>query len=224
MSDYDFINTRNDIITASFQRAGLLDDSEVLTGEMLSNGVRELNTIIATWEDRGVKLFQLEEASLTTVANKTSYTVDENILGVFYASISDGSTESDFNSRLNIITYAEYLKKSECDVSLYCPIDLCFNPNNNTISFFPTPQDARAVRIVYINKIKDFDTASGTSDFPRSWQKALINALTFELCNIYGSSIDDRTYWGNLAEQSYNEANKNNNREHITKSIVRGYW
>lgn len=68
-------NTAYGIIRDAYKDAGFLGDGDDPNSEQLADGLRRLNDLINLWQIDGIKLFLLQEITITLVAGQASYTV-----------------------------------------------------------------------------------------------------------------------------------------------------
>lgn len=67
-------NTIYGIINDAMHDAGLLGEGEAPNSEQLANNFRRLNDIINLWQTQGLKLFLLQEISVSLVVSQSLYT------------------------------------------------------------------------------------------------------------------------------------------------------
>ena len=71
--------TISGIITDAMHDAGYLEEGELPNSEQLAANFRRLNDIINLWQTQGLKLFLLQEITLTLVASQHTYTFGADI-------------------------------------------------------------------------------------------------------------------------------------------------
>ena len=65
-----------DLITEAYALLQMATEGEDLTPEMLSEGFRSLNMMVATWQSQGIHLWSYEDAALFLENGKSAYDLD----------------------------------------------------------------------------------------------------------------------------------------------------
>jgi len=194
-SDFDFIATRDEIISAAYRKIGVISFGDSLTSEQAVEGIFALQQVVKDWQNKNVFLWTRQLLTETLVAATATYVpTDPAIIGIEEAFLRD----VDGNDRpIRVISFSDYQnieKKAEAGM----PEAITFNNRQNcSISVWPVPTTSDAadytLHYVGISRIKDMDNANDSGDIPSRYQRALIYDLAVELAPdhaIPGSEID----------------------------------
>jgi hypothetical protein len=219
-SDFDFLLTRNKLITRAFQKIGALDVYDVLSSEMLSQGVDCLNSMVASWQNDHVFLWRTVEVVIDPwAANLASSPYpgsgDPLVLSLVSAQWWNGvSWET-----LELIEWDEFTRETD-RTAQGVPNRIAHGPVDNKAYLLPVPQAAGKVRAEVITKLKDFDTANGDGGFVARWGDAIIYGLAARLADDYGLPLGERDRLQQSAASLFVAA-KRHNRDYADEVFVR---
>lgn len=219
-SDFDFVLTRNQLITRAFQKIGALDVYDVLSSEMLSQGLDALNLMVAEWQNDHVFLWREQELTIDPWAASAATEVypgsgDPLILALSSAQWWNGI---DWEP-LELIRWGDYLAITDRDTE-GVPEKITHNHYDGKPYLYPEPKIAGKVRAVVTTKLKDFDLAAGTADFTARWGQAIVYGLAGRLCDDYGLPLGERQSLKNDAQGLFTSA-KRMNRDRSDELFVR---
>ena len=202
-TEYDFILDRDELIDESFKKIGALADGQNISAEQLDTANKKLNLIIKSWEATGAHLWTYVTDSVATVASTASYLVPTTNGPHFVdrAYIVVNSTERRLE-RLSISQYADIYDKAAQGE----PCAFYHNVAEAKVYFWPTPNAIWTVKLFGYRRLKDWESASSTGEFPARWQTALKYALAVELGEDYKIPLKETQYLRSIAVTEYNKA------------------
>jgi len=208
-STYTETRTATQLITDAHFEIGIVDAEEAIDSDHLEFGIRFLNDLIyqlkgpASGYAKSIKMWQLETASLTLVANQYSYSlkpsggdlaiqIPEEIVA---ANMQVTSTTSD--TPMNPMTLDEYeaiTDKTETGTATRFYYERKTSEGTFKINKAPTSAIASAntIQLKYRQPIEIVSAGTNELDFPNHWWRAIKFQLALDLgC---GYSIDEKTW------------------------------
>lgn len=219
-TDYDFTNTRSDIINRAFEIVGAKTLGESLSGELSTQGVQCLNTLVKSWQSKNIFLWALQSVSQTLSASTASYVLTSNpaIVALDAAYLVLGSNDDRKCELLSWRQYEDLPDKAASGVPTAVAIDNAASP---TLYVYPVPTTTYTLKMLAITKLKDWDTASSGADFPVRWERALIYGLANDLKDSYGLPLGERDRIEAKAATLFNEA-RQGDRDRSDCNFVQG--
>lgn len=220
LSDYNFNATRTEIIERAYRIIGKLSMGENLSGEMHTQAVLALNSMVKSWQSRHVFLWTIKEFSQSLTQGVTTYSLasqDPPIYAIDRAYLRIDNIDRP----VNVASWRQYQdipdKTSPGDPSVVA-LDGQITP---TLYVWPVPSQARTLRYTGIVKLKDFDTQGGNPDFPVTYLEALTFGLAHKLACEYGLPIAERRELERQFMAEFQEA-KTGERERAEYEFVEG--
>jgi len=99
-----FVSTRDEIIRRAYRNMGVLAYDGTLDSEQIAEGSDTLNTLVLSWQNQKIFLWELQDDIQVLVANTSEYTLDADILDIH--NIQYRKDQSDV--RINLVTIADY--------------------------------------------------------------------------------------------------------------------
>jgi len=186
LSDYDWTQTRNEIVERAYRMIGKLSVGETMSAEMLSQAVTALNAMVKSWQNEQVFLWTIKEFTLALTNGTKSYSlaaVDPQPYGIDKAYLRINSSDDP----VQVASWRQYVDiydKEDSGDPYLVALDMAIVP---TLYVYPVPTQSRTLYYTGLVKLKDFDSASGSADFPVRWLQALTYGLAHELVPEYGS-------------------------------------
>jgi hypothetical protein len=208
-SDYDFNATRNEIIERAYRIIGKLSVGETLSGDMYSQAVIALNSMIKSWQSKHVFLWTIREFTQTLTTGQASYSLASTDPAV-YAIDRAYLRIDNIDNPCDVASYRQYVdipdKTSKGDPSIVA-LNGLITP---TMYVWPVPTQTRTLYYTGIVKLKDFDTAAGNGDFPVRYIEAITFGLAHKLSYEYGLPIQqsrelERQYQAEFGEAKSGE-------------------
>ena len=220
-TDFDYYLTRNEIIEQAYSKVGAFAIGQTLTANMLESGVRNLNAMVQDWQNEHIFLWNIKPITLTTVAATSAYslTSDSPILYIDRGYIEDSNGET--QHKLDPITYKEYqllLDSSDGEPSSYA-----YDYVEQKVYLYPEPDAVYTLKLFCACKGRDFDSASGTGDFPTKFAMALVYGLASLLADDVSIPRVERVDFAKKAEYYFQKAKKGD-RERLDYTAVRGAY
>lgn len=212
LSDYDFNATRNEIIERAYRIIGKNPMGETLSGEMMTQAIIALNSLVKSWQSKHVFLWTLRDFTQTLTANVASYSLAA-LEPPLYAIDRAYLRIDNIDTRIEVAAWRQYWdiqdKTSKGDPTVVA-LNTQLTP---TLYVWPVPQQTRTINFTGIVKLKDFDTANGTPDFPVRYVDALTFGLAHALSFEYGIPLAERReierqYQSNFAEAKGGERDR----------------
>jgi hypothetical protein len=196
-------NTAYGIINDAMQDAGYLQEGQVANSEQLATYMRRLCDIINLWQTQGLKLFLLQDYSITLVANQSLYPLNvdspdillDKPLRVLQGYVLDAT--SVVKRPLVPLSWNEWINLSQTTGNTGA-INSYFVDKQATVlnvNVWLTPDAAEAVNTLHLllqiqaaNPIMLTDNVS----FPQEWRIALRWGLADDICTGQPQAIMDR--------------------------------
>lgn len=192
---YTFQMTRDQILTASLRKLGVIAEGQTPSSTNLTDGQYALNGAIAQLRSIGMPLWAKTEYTFTPTTNV--YTIGDGM-----------SLDTEFPVRLiqayrtstNTKIPMELVAREDFNIlpasTSSPPLKLNYQPfiNYGRIALWPTPDSTNTdtVTIVYQRSFQYFTSASETADLPEEWQLPLIYTTAVLLAPEWGVPLPDR--------------------------------
>ena len=177
----------SDIMEEAYDLCGL----ELRSGYSFRGAKRALNLVFLEWQNKGLNLWTVEQASVSVTEGTSSYTVESSALDIVdvFIRTDAGDETKQFDQRLNRISRTEYNHQA---VKLLQSKPTQFyidkGTSSNNIVLWATPDSAETYTLVYdyIKRIEDAgNVASNNADVPSRYLPCLTYALAYNLaCKI----------------------------------------
>lgn len=219
-TDYDFLETRTDIISGAYRLCRVVSPDDTPSANQLIIGANLLNTIVKGLQADGIFLWQLVTFTVTVGNAVTTYNLSTaatptspTIVSLHKAFRRDTPNT---DVPIEIMSFGKYnsipMKSDAGD-----PVVVSLNGQRPpTLYIWPTPASGitRTLFFVGVARLKDFDSANGSGDFPEAYQMSLRYFLANELGGEYGIPVTERQsfllqgeYWMKKARQTNIEQN-----------------
>tara|TARA_R100001510_G_scaffold56818_1_gene63154 strand:- start:995 stop:1690 length:696 start_codon:yes stop_codon:yes gene_type:complete len=172
-----------DILEEAYDLCGL----EMRTGYDYKSAKRALNLVFLEWQNKGLNLWTLDQASISVTAGTNTYDLQSSALDVVDAFVRTdaGDIDKQMDQRLKRISRTQYNHQSK-KLTRSKPTQFFVDKNTgtNSIVLWATPDDAQAYSIVYdyVKRIEDVGiTAANNADVPARYLPCLTYALAFNL-------------------------------------------
>lgn len=193
-------NVPASIIQDAYFDAGLIQEGQTVNSEQVVNGMRKLTDMINLWQTQGLKLWLLQDLSVTLVAGTATYTL--GLAGTVVMSkptqVVDAYYEdADGNRRpLTPLAWADWLRLSQ--VTQQGAINSYFVNKQATllsVSFWLVPDTTAATgtgHLLLRRQVTNFTNVTEDMNFPAEWRIALRWGLADELSTGQPQAIMDR--------------------------------
>lgn len=201
-TDYDFNLTRNEIIQDAFQIIGAISLGETLTANQIDQGVKRLNSLLKSWQNKHVFLHAQQLQTQALASGDADYTLGNEVKSIVQAYYTDSGYDQD----VNIISYPEYLKIPDKDVPgdpVVCALN--YTPQARVLYVYPVPTGSLTLSYLAEVRLQDADSASGNIDIPQEYLDALTYGLAARLVDRYSIPLGEKQMIKREAEQLFQE-------------------
>lgn len=182
---YDYLSTRNQLCERALRIVGTgVPPGEAIPADQLLGAVEALNEIVKELQNDHIFLWSVKTLLQTLASSTASYSLastDPKVLWIENAYIR----QSNVDTPLQQINYAEYLdiaNKTQSGV----PTHFCTDGNRDpTLYVWPVPTSALSLYMTAVTSLEDWESSTGTADFPARFKRALIYTLAADLCDDY---------------------------------------
>lgn len=207
--------TGRDVVSAALRKIGALAPGETLVASEASDGLSELNRMLATWSTDGLTIYAItEESPLTltpgdsTVTLGASGDITTRPQKIEKALIRDGSTDYP----VHILTLEEYARIADKTVQSTYPHSLYDDGGypQRTIKLYPVPNAAHSLVLFTKRALTAIASLATEISFPPGYEDALVYNLAVRLAHEYGRPLDAVVL--ELASISYAGIKRSNHR------------
>ena len=173
----------SDIMEEAYDLCG----SELRTGYDFRGAKRALNLVFLEWQNKGLNLWTVEQATASIVAGTNTYAAESSAVEIVDAFIRTdaGNVNSQFDQTLTRISRTEYQHQSN-KLTQSKPTQFYVDKGASSINIvlWSTPDDSETYTLVYdyIQRIEDTgNVASNNADVPARYLPCLTYALAYNL-------------------------------------------
>ena len=180
---YAFNLDLSDAMEEAFERAGL----ELRSGYDYKTARRSLDLLMLEWQNRGLNLWTVKNASHTLTAGTAAYGLSAERIEIIEASlrtdVGDSSNQSDLTmERISAVQYSHLTNKLTQGRPLQYYVER--SPSNITINMWPVPDSQETYTFVYyyLERIEDSGKpASNNMDVPDRYLPCLVSGLAYNI-------------------------------------------
>jgi hypothetical protein len=179
---------RTGILRNAYQKLGVVPPGQDPPDDFLAMGADALNSVIKSWENKGVFLARVERTTTTLVSGTAQYTTAIDTLDILQRTpyVTDNSG---VDTRVELITRGRYMEIT--DKAVQGPPTLMMVEKTDRVRFtlYPVP-DSTVASITYPRTLllSDMDSAANTTGLPSKYLKALILETAVELAPHFGAA------------------------------------
>ena len=173
----------SDIMEEAYELCGLT----MRSGYDYRTARRALNLIFLEWQNKGLNLWKIEQATQTLTAGTSSYAAETSALEIIDAFIrtDSGDTDKQFDQQLTRISRTEYNHQAK-KLNQSKPTQFFVDKGTSGINIvlWSTPDSAETYTLVYdyIKRIEDAGSvASNNADVPARYLPCLTYALAYNI-------------------------------------------
>tara|TARA_R100001126_G_scaffold98664_1_gene73224 strand:+ start:100 stop:795 length:696 start_codon:yes stop_codon:yes gene_type:complete len=175
----------SDVIEEAYERAGL----ELRSGYDYKTARRSLDLLMLEWQNRGLNLWTVRDATVSLVAGTASYTLGVDKLdiieGLLRTDAGDTSKQSDLTmQRISVSQYAHQTNKLTQGRPLQYYVER--KPTGITLHFWPVPDATTSYTFAYyyMDRIEDSGRpASNNMDVPARFLPCLVAGLAYQVAS-----------------------------------------
>ena len=180
---FNFTLDIGDIIEEAYERAGL----ELRSGYDYKTARRSLDLLMLEWQNRGLNLWTVKNASQTLTAGTSSYDLTAEKIEIIEASlrtdVGDSNNQSDLTmERISVVQYSHLTNKLAEGRPLQYYVGR--SPDNITINLWPVPDSQETYTFVYyyLERIEDSGKpATNNMDVPDRYLPCLVSGLAYNI-------------------------------------------
>ena len=180
---FNFTLDIGDIIEEAYERAGL----ELRSGYDYKTARRSLDLLMLEWQNRGLNLWTVKNASQTLTAGTSSYDLTAEKIEIIEASlrtdVGDSNNQSDLTmERISVVQYSHLTNKLTEGRPLQYYVGR--SPDNITINLWPVPDSQETYTFVYyyLERIEDSGKpATNNRDVPDRYLPCLVSGLAYNI-------------------------------------------
>ena len=173
----------SDIMEEAYELCGLT----MRSGYDYRTAKRALNLIFLEWQNKGLNLWKIEQATQALTAGTSSYAAETSALEIVDAFLrtDSGNTDKQFDQQLTRISRTEYNHQAK-KLLQSKPTQFFADKGTSGINIvlWATPDDAQTYTLVYdyIKRIEDAGSvASNNADVPARYLPCLTYALAYNI-------------------------------------------
>ena len=197
-----------DIMEEAFERAG----SELRSGYDYKTARRSLDLLMLEWQNRGLNLWTVRDASLSLVAGTSSYDLTAEKLdiieGLLRTDAGNTSKQSDLTmQRISVSQYAHQTNKLTQGRPLQYYVER--KPTGITVHFWPVPDATTSYTFAYyyLDRIEDSGKpASNNMDVPARYLPCLVAGLAYQIASKKPESMSIAPALKQVYEEQWNLA------------------
>jgi hypothetical protein len=197
-----------DIFEEAFERAG----SELRSGYDYKTARRSLDLLMLEWQNRGLNLWTVRDATQTLTAGTASYDLTSEkqdiIEGLLRTDAGDTSKQSDLTmQRISVSQYAHQTNKLTQGRPLQYYVER--KPTGLTIHFWPVPDATTTYTFAYyyLDRIEDTGKpASNNMDVPARYLPCMVAGLAYQIASKKPESMGIAPALKEVYEEQWNLA------------------
>lgn len=219
-TDFDYLQTRNEIIEGAFRIVGALPVEQPLSAGLLDQGIKALQLLVKSWSNkqRGIYLWSHNLANFSTAAAQEVYdtALDSTVIGLDKAFVVSGNDDLE----LEVISWSKYQSIENKETATGRPTHIAFKSTPSpSVYVWPSPDAIYTIKGLWIYPLKDFDVSNGSADTPVKYQRALKYGLAEDLFDEYPGPMNERQYIQDKAAELFREARIGDRPEETTNEI-----
>jgi len=192
---YSYQLTRDELITASLRKLGVISEGQTPTAQNLADGQIALNSTLAQLRSVGMPLWSRTEYTFTPTTSSytigTGFTLNTPYPVKLLQAIrreTGTSIPMEIEGREDFNIYPPSSGGSPLKVNYQQFV------NYGIISFWPSPTatNTSTVTLVYQRPFQYFTSSDQTLDFPEEWYNAIIYSVAVLLAPEWGVPLPDR--------------------------------
>lgn len=198
-SIYTVQYTRDQLVTASLRKLGVLAEGQTPSTQNFSDGTMALNQMVALLRAKGMPLWVRTNYTMTPVAGTANYSIGtgQTLNTPYPLKLYQAVRLSSDGTRIDMDVESSYNFNQLPTNSGGIPIKVSYQPQVNTgiISLWPTPDTTitgTTITLVYQRPFQYFINSGDTADFPEEWYLPLVYKTAVLLAPEFGVPIGDR--------------------------------
>ena len=189
--------TARELVTRALRKIGVLASGETAEASMAIDALSDMNTLIDSFKNNGLMIYENNIRSLTLVSGQQTYTIGAS--GDFDAvrpvSISQASyVSNNIEYPIEIITKDEWAQITDKQTSSDIPTKLYYNPAYplGELNFWPKPSGASSIKIYDPKPVERFASLNTTVSLPPGYENLLVLGTADYIGPDYGRELTPR--------------------------------
>lgn len=211
---YSVLYTRDEIVTASLRKLGVIAQGQAPTAQNLSEGAMALNTALAELRAIKVPLWARTTYSFSPIATVQSYTIGEGqtLNTVAPLHVLQAYRQDTTNStRIPMEVVPDYNFNQYPTSAGGYPLQVTYQPKGiiGVIKLWPIPDSSSTsttITLVYQRPFNYFSSGTDTLDMPQEYYNAVIYKTAVLLAPEWGIPLQDRQALRSEAQEYLNAA------------------
>lgn len=188
------------IIAAALRKIGALAPSESVAASEASDGLSELNRMIANWSTEGLIIYTRTREAVAMTPGTATYTMGTGgtfsatrAIRIHEALIRDDSASPAIEYPVRMLTLTEWSAISQKDASGSIPHSLYADGAfpSEVITVYPRPTIAHKLVLFSDKPLSSISTLDATVSLPSGYEDAIIYNLAVRLAPEYGRPVPD---------------------------------
>ena len=197
--------SRDTIISTALRKLQVLELGTTPDTDTVDNSAQALNILIKAWQSQGIKLWTINEITLTLIASQTLYVIGpvgpdlttDKPLKVIQAFMRNTSVTPNIDTPIVIASRNEYnLLGTKYSTGMINTIYYDPRLTDGNLYVWNTPDSNTAtnyqLHLVVQSPLADISLSTDIPDFPNEWMQSLIWGLADELSIEYGLPANHR--------------------------------
>lgn len=185
------MTTAADLISTALKLNGKLGQGEALTSNDATDGLNALNSMLDSWWNERLSVYQILRETHTLTISDRDYTIGSggNINTTRPVKITNAFiTSNSIDYPMEIIDVKAYDGLSAKTIESDIPHYLYYQPSYplGIIYLYPTPSAANVLNFDSWKQLQSFSTLTTALSLPPGYQRALEYNLAVELCPLFG--------------------------------------
>ena len=183
MSTYTFDLDLGDAVEEAFERAG----SELKTGYDYRTARRSMNLMFLEWQNRGLNLWTIKNASQSLTAGTSRYSLDAKVLDIVEAFIrtNSGNVSRQVDQNLTRISVKQYSHLTN-KLTESKPLQFWLEKSDtvSSVNLWPVPDsnESYSLEYYYIERIADAGaTGAANPEVPSRFLPCLVAGLAYHI-------------------------------------------
>ena len=183
MSTYTFDLDLGDAVEEAFERAG----SELKTGYDYRTARRSMNLMFLEWQNRGLNLWTIKNASQSLTAGTSRYSLDAKVLDIVEAFIrtNSGNVSRQVDQNLTRISVKQYSHLTN-KLTESKPLQFWLEKSDtvSSVNLWPVPDsnESYSLEYYYIERIADaWATGAANPEVPSRFLPCLVAGLAYHI-------------------------------------------
>ncbi len=190
------MSTVRDLVEDSLKDLGVLSSGESCTANEMSDCIRSLNRMLATWSIDGLLIYQRVIESFPLVASQQTYTMGPTgnfdtvrPVAIESAMLVNNGTDMD----IDLLTSDQWAEESQKTMSSTIPTKLYAVGSFplETLILWPVPTEVHDLRLFTRKPFTAFASANDVVSLPPGYESAIVPNLAVMVASMFGKQVSE---------------------------------